>query len=399
MKTNSNRRNAAVKSNSKKYMPYYFDPIRKKKVHITPEEKVRQEVIAYLLQSLHIPENMIQVERRLSAYGNNSTLRADIVIEAVNNDNKSCPLAVVECKAPNIMIDNRAINQALRYADIIGAEYVLVTNGNNSVAMKYDKKSGSCLSLNSLPDYNHMRAEIEPGKTSYARVDFRKIGKHTKEGFPTKKGKAIPVPIGTSTPAETAAPAWNLYECLIDDKYSLPVGNYGQFRVIEDSGVTSRTYGDDIHGKFAGRYRTLLVEYFGKTHTVAIGMPVCTSSDSQRKSKTHICVAIGKNASHHTLELALDDDMTIKDKVCELNDSGYFSYDCADAGKISELKGFARALAPEIICDNGFCLGTLTNDRHWQMNDEEIQNVIGRLISYSFVSYEYCAYLRRNRAS
>ena len=52
---------------------------------------------------------MIQVEMRLSKYQVNSARRADIIVERFNgNKGELSPLAIIECKAPEIMIGDSA---------------------------------------------------------------------------------------------------------------------------------------------------------------------------------------------------------------------------------------------------------------------------------------------------
>ena len=55
----------------------YLDPIRKKLIYITPEETVRQSVILYLTDTLHVPIQEIISEQHLSHYGITSKKRAD----------------------------------------------------------------------------------------------------------------------------------------------------------------------------------------------------------------------------------------------------------------------------------------------------------------------------------
>lgn len=97
---------------------YYVDPFRERLILKTPEETVRQQVLQYLLSCKNIPKEMIQVEMRLSKYHVNSARRADIIVERFNgNKGELSPLAIIECKAPEIMIGDSAIQQAIDYAD------------------------------------------------------------------------------------------------------------------------------------------------------------------------------------------------------------------------------------------------------------------------------------------
>ena len=109
---------------------YYLDPFRDRLILKTPEEVVRQEVLQYLLSCAKVPKELVQVEMLISKYEVESKRRADIIVEKFDEKSKLLsPLAVIECKAPDVMIGDDAINQALDYADMLLAEYVFITNG------------------------------------------------------------------------------------------------------------------------------------------------------------------------------------------------------------------------------------------------------------------------------
>ena len=80
----------------------------KKLIYITPEETVRQSVILYLTDTLYVPMQEIISEQHLSHYGITSKKREDIVIYALDADQQSVPIAVIECKAPNVYLDMKA---------------------------------------------------------------------------------------------------------------------------------------------------------------------------------------------------------------------------------------------------------------------------------------------------
>jgi len=99
-----------------------FDPIRKKWVVFTEEEKVRQFFIQQLINELKIPASHISVERKITLNG--LTKRYDIV---VYKDAK--PWMVVECKAPHIPLTQEVLDQAGRYNQTLNADIIGVTNG------------------------------------------------------------------------------------------------------------------------------------------------------------------------------------------------------------------------------------------------------------------------------
>ncbi len=58
--------------------------------------------------------------------------RADIVV--YRDDKQEEVLLVIECKAPYIDVEcNMVLDQAIRYRDILDAEYIMLVNGINAV--------------------------------------------------------------------------------------------------------------------------------------------------------------------------------------------------------------------------------------------------------------------------
>lgn len=100
-----------------------FDPIRKKYVVLTPEEWVRQHMIAYLSLNLGYPVSLFRVESGLKV--NRLRKRTDIVV--CSRDGK--PWMLVECKAFDVTLRADAFRQAAVYNRSVGARYIAVTNG------------------------------------------------------------------------------------------------------------------------------------------------------------------------------------------------------------------------------------------------------------------------------
>ena len=107
---------------------------------------------------------MLQVEIRLSKYQVKSARRADIVVERFNGDKgELSPLAIVECKAPEVMVGDSAIQQVIDYADDLNAEYIFVTNGNDTIIAKYE--AGSNQYVLGSPLFRSIKLHLENGKT------------------------------------------------------------------------------------------------------------------------------------------------------------------------------------------------------------------------------------------
>ncbi len=109
-----------------------FDPLRKKYVKATPEEYVRQHFIKWLNVERGYPLSLMASEYSISF--NRRLFRCDIV--TFNKYLK--PQIVVECKAPDIKIDNEVVAQIIRYNMVLKVQTLIVTNGLKTIVFGYD---------------------------------------------------------------------------------------------------------------------------------------------------------------------------------------------------------------------------------------------------------------------
>lgn len=100
-----------------------FDPVRRKWVALTPEERVRQIFILYLLNVKGFPLSHLSVEHAVTVNG--MTQRYDLVV--FGDDLK--PYLVVECKAPQVKLTQSVVEQAGRYNSTLRAPLLCITNG------------------------------------------------------------------------------------------------------------------------------------------------------------------------------------------------------------------------------------------------------------------------------
>ena len=107
-------------------MQKVWDPLRKKDVALTPEEQVRSWFIGVLRDNAGVPLHMMGSEVPLE-FGQKK-FRADIVIY----DRALKPLAVVECKRPEVELSEEVVLQALRYNAVLDVAFVFLTNGKNT---------------------------------------------------------------------------------------------------------------------------------------------------------------------------------------------------------------------------------------------------------------------------
>ncbi|MEL6616104.1 MAG: type I restriction enzyme HsdR N-terminal domain-containing protein [Bacteroidota bacterium] len=101
-----------------------LDPVRQKWVALTPEEGVRQRLLA-LLFSLGYPTGLLAVEKKVEHLGR--LWRADVVAY----DRRQRPALLAECKAPGVAVEQATFDQLARYNAVLGARALLATNGDD----------------------------------------------------------------------------------------------------------------------------------------------------------------------------------------------------------------------------------------------------------------------------
>jgi hypothetical protein len=100
-----------------------FDIARKKFIPLTPEEWVRQHVIAHCIEQYNISPNLISVEREIRF--NSLKKRFDVV---VYNQAGHAEI-LIECKAPEVKISTETVLQAGMYNKTLNCPWLYITNG------------------------------------------------------------------------------------------------------------------------------------------------------------------------------------------------------------------------------------------------------------------------------
>ena len=129
-----------------------WDPIRKKNVALTPEERVRQWCIGILADHYQVPVYMMMSEAGFKL--GEKQYRADILVY----DRKMQPLVVVECKRPEVDLTREVLDQAVRYNMVLNVRYMIITNGIKTLILKRNEEDGrvSYAPSGSMPVYNDM---------------------------------------------------------------------------------------------------------------------------------------------------------------------------------------------------------------------------------------------------
>lgn len=126
---------------------WIFDVIRKKPVVLTPEEWVRQHIVHFFINTLKYPRSLIKIETGVKY--NRLQKRSDVVVY----DREGNPWLLLECKAPELQLNQTVVMQAAVYNATTKAKYVAVSNGLKHVCYQTQPDVAEIALLKEFPEY------------------------------------------------------------------------------------------------------------------------------------------------------------------------------------------------------------------------------------------------------
>ena len=144
-------------------MEEIFDPLRKKRVALTPEENVRQQFIHYLNEKRGWPLHMMMSETEISI--GDVKLRCDVVCYGKDLS----PKMIVECKRPSVKITAKTFEQIWHYALILKVEYIAVTNGKQTFACQMDEEKKQYVFIQDIPAYQKEEQKMNSGNDIFLK--------------------------------------------------------------------------------------------------------------------------------------------------------------------------------------------------------------------------------------
>jgi len=124
---------------------FVFDTIRKTWLLLTEEEWVRQNFLQYLVTELRYPSALIAIEKELELNGLKK--RFDVLIY----DEQHKPWMLIECKAPQVILNDAVLEQLLRYHLSIPVPFLVITNGKTTYG--WQKINNDLKLLDRLPEW------------------------------------------------------------------------------------------------------------------------------------------------------------------------------------------------------------------------------------------------------
>ena len=125
-----------------------FDPLRAKWVALTPEELVRQHFVNLLTAHYGYAVHRLAKEVGITLEG--TSRRCDTVVY----DNSLQPLMIIEYKAPHIPLSQKVLDQVARYNMVLGAKYLVLSNGIDTRAVRLTPPTYEFLT--EFPTYNEL---------------------------------------------------------------------------------------------------------------------------------------------------------------------------------------------------------------------------------------------------
>lgn len=149
-----------------------YDRLRRKPVALTPEEWVRQHFVDYLINHLGYPEGLLANEVNLTL--NSTQRRCDTVLFAPAGYARYLigaaelgnlrPVMIIEYKGPRVKITQQVFDQAARYNLVMGAPFIVVSNGMVHYCCVAD--GDSYRFLPAIPTYRELLNIITPSSSS-----------------------------------------------------------------------------------------------------------------------------------------------------------------------------------------------------------------------------------------
>lgn len=141
---------ANLKLSRKDGVIYVWDIFRRKKLQLTPEEWVRQHILHYLIDHKNFPVNLLAAEYGIRV--NQMTRRCDGVVF----DRQGKPVMIIECKAPEVKINEQTLHQIAQYNFTLKVNWLVLSNGLETVTAFINSETKSVEYLKEIPFFDDL---------------------------------------------------------------------------------------------------------------------------------------------------------------------------------------------------------------------------------------------------
>lgn len=373
-----------------------FDFIREILIVETPEEIIRQKFVRYLIEELKVPKSKIEIEVPMTHFKKGARGRADIVVYGEDKEGYNIPIIIIECKAPNVPLIDEVWFQAYRYDHILGANFIIITNGNYTYGAVLDEENEEYCLIEEIPKYQQFlsRGEfklIHNDLEGWERPNFSEItSKKTVEEF-FQLGW-----LGEDTDEKLYPLIMNLAGFIQDTDTNLSPFKVGGINIIED-GDRYTSFGNAAGGSWEGDYRYFILEDAeGNNQIVSIsifGSLKCTNHPKfgNRKGNTSLVVAIDDfDKRHNSLQLNIDKYTKIQGNEYTIWHDGKLTVGKSGSAKRKEVIEYIRSKEPTMVLPSGnIILGTFDCGKEIKWSQDNTKQFIKNLIKYAILRDEF----------
>lgn len=358
----------------------YLCKVRKSFIPATPEEKVRQNFLEFLINKIQVPINKIKVEESLAHY-NKGIERMDILIL----DNDDIPFIIYECKKETEAFTEDVIDQTLGYFDkieeadyfgiVIGNELIFYQGRNTDEMIDFAEHplyttliNGGEIISNDIVFQNRKRNNwAKPINSEIIRelINYEIIGKGTDEKFHQF--------------------LVNLDGYLMDEKDETNLTPE-----ILDLGLKFTKFGNAGGGDYFKDYRSFLINDLPNKPIVSISLTTMFGKD-ENNDQTAIIVGIEDNGiKNSSLQLRIDNYSDVSGNEITIFHSGRITVGKIGAAKNKEIIDYIReSKYSYLINDSKILLGKINFEKELNSTNQELKTFLIRIIKYSLVRNEF----------
>jgi hypothetical protein len=119
---------------------FIFDVFRKQWVRLTPEEWVRQNLVQFFVQTKNYPAAFFAIEKEIML----GELKKRFDVLVFDKDHR--PWMMIECKAMDVDLTEKVLEQIIRYNMSVPVPYIVISNGSYTYAWVKSGKELSAIS-------------------------------------------------------------------------------------------------------------------------------------------------------------------------------------------------------------------------------------------------------------
>lgn len=262
-------------------------------VRATPEERVRQSVLHWLIYDKNWHTDNLRLEHSYDYVGDAGRTRIRPDIEVLVNDKVK---VVVECKRYDVPLDERVYKQAEEYAFKSGAKWIWATNGNEHRFLNWQNNEWRVVpKLEPLEVSAPQPEKPEIPDDCNDKVAFNRYLELSKDTQLLEAGQYL------SQNERRFVLAMHRMLFGVEKKKKLPYSHDG-VHILKDSGSRWRNFSNASGGRFYARYAEFIAATSGRVE--AVSLAVNANYINGKYAGLRLCIGVTKpNRSHHALEL------------------------------------------------------------------------------------------------